>query len=331
MAEPVVDLHAHHVGADAVARIEAGGAAHGIAVEGDRIRVGERLTGLPVLPGLTDVAARLSWMDEAGVDVQLVAGWMDLAGYHLPPEAGRWLARVQNEALAALVAAHPRRFAAAAAVPLQDPGLAAAELDHAVTELGHVAVQIGARVEHGGLDEPVLDPFWTAAEELGVPVVIHPAELDVPDRHRRLFLHILTGNPAETTNAAAALLLGGVLDRHPGLRFLLVHGGGFLPYQIGRLARGATTAPEAARSRSAHPPRELLRHFHFDTVLHDPDALRYLENFAAGRVVLGSDYPFPMADSDPVGSVGKAIDDEAARGQILSTTPAGLLARRRTR
>ncbi|MPZ84625.1 MAG: amidohydrolase family protein [Actinophytocola sp.] len=330
MSEPVIDLHAHHVGADAVARIDAEGAAHGVTVVGKKIQVGARLTGLPVVAGLTDVDARLSWMDQAGVDVQLVAGWMDLAGYHLPPADGRWLARVQNEALAALVAAHPRRFAAAAAVPLQDPELAATELDRAVTELGHVAVQIGARVEHGGLDEPVLDPFWSAAEELGVPVVVHPAELDVPDRHRRLFLHILTGNPAETTNAAAALMLGGVLDRHPGLRFLLVHGGGFLPYQFGRIARGAVAAPEPVRSRSAHPPRDLLRHFHFDTVVHDPGALRYLEDFASGRVVLGSDYPFPMRDIDPVGSVGKAIDDREARDSILSRTPAGLLARRRT-
>ncbi|GAA3721265.1 amidohydrolase family protein [Streptomyces tremellae] len=335
----VLDVHAHHVGEHAVERIREEGGVHGVQLVAQeagghrvtRVEVGSRLSGLPLIPQLNDVAARLEWMAAAGVDVQLVAPWMDLAGYELPPEDGLWLARVQNDSTAALRAAHPGRFRAAAAVPLQAPDLAAAELRRAVEELGHEAVQIGARVGELGLDDPSLAPFWGAAEDLGVPVIVHPAELDVPERMRRLFLHILVGNPAETTFAAAALMLGGVLEDHPALRVLLVHGGGFVPYQIGRLDRGFTAAPPAARARGALSPRQLAGRLYFDTVLHDDDALRHLLDFAApGRVVLGSDYPFPMRLDRPVGALDAAKQDGAARERVLSGSDlfAGLAAGR---
>ncbi|MCF3960701.1 amidohydrolase [Streptomyces fuscigenes] len=330
-----MDVHAHHVGALAVERIRDEGAAHGVRLvtreagggQVTRVEVGGRPSGLPLIPPLSDVGARLAWMASAGVDVQLVAPWMDLAGYELPPDDGLWLARVQNESAAALRAAHPDRFRIAAAVPLQAPALAADELRRAVTELGHEAVQIGARVGDGGLDDPSLAPFWRAAEDLDVPVIVHPAELDVPERMRRLFLHILVGNPAETTFAAAALLLGGVLEAHPGLRVLLVHGGGFVPYQIGRLERGFTAAPPPVRARGTRSPRQLAGRLWFDTVLHDDDALRHLLDFAApGRVVLGSDYPFPMRADQPVAALDALKLDDADRARLLGAT--GLFPRR---
>ncbi|NLU73303.1 amidohydrolase [Streptomyces sp. HNM0575] len=323
----VIDVHAHHVGTHAVDRIRDEGAAHTVRlVTADtaggpvtRVEVGGRLSGLPLIPPLTDVTARLEWMTAAGVDTQLVAPWMDLAGYELPPEDGLWLARVQNDSAAVLRDAHPDRFRIAAAVPLQAPEFAAAELRRAVTELGHEAVQIGARVGELGLDEPMFEPFWQAVEDLDVPVIVHPAELEVPERMRRLFLHILVGNPSETTFAAAALLLGGVLESHPGLRVLLVHGGGFLPYQIGRLDRGFTAAPPAARAAGTLSPRRLAGRLYFDTVLHDDGALRRLLDFAGpGRVVLGSDYPFPMRVDRPLEALDALLKpDESARARIL--------------
>jgi aminocarboxymuconate-semialdehyde decarboxylase len=314
-----LDMHAHHVGQPVVDRIHAEGAQHGIRVVksedgATRLEVGGRLTGMPLLPPLIDDAARLKWMDEAGIDVQLLSGWMDLAAYHLGPEAGQWFARVQNEALAEIAARRPDRYAAAAMVPLQAPELAAAELRHAVQQLGHRAVQIGARVEEEGLDAPMFDAFWKAAEELKVPVIVHPADLAVPPRMRRLFLHILVGNPSETTFAAAALLLGGVFDRFPQLRVLLVHGGGCVPYQFGRIDRGRVAAPPFARGAVRLSLDRYADNLYYDTVLHDDAALRYLvQRVGAGRVALGSDYPFPLRDADPVASVkrvGKLKDDE---------------------
>ncbi len=327
-----LDIHAHHVGQPVIDRINAEGARHGVkVVKGEdgatRIEVGGRLTGMPLIPPLSDETARLKWMDEAGIDVQLLAGWMDLAGYHLPAAAGQWLARAQNEALAEMVAQRPDRYAAAAMVPLQDAALAATELRHAVQNLGHRAVQIGARVEEEGLDAPQFDAFWTAAQELDVPVIIHPADLAVPPRIRRLFLHILVGNPSETTFAAAALLLGGVFDRFPKLRVLLVHGGGCVPYQFGRIDRGRITAPPFARGSVKNPLGQYAKNLYYDTVLHDDAAFQYLiARVGAGQVALGSDYPFPLRDPDPVYFVNKNNElDDNARHAVCWNTGAALL------
>lgn len=286
-----------------------------------RIKVGDRVTGMPVIPTLIDEAARLKWMDEAQIDVQLVAGWMDLAGYHLPPEAGAWLCRVQNDALAEIVARRRDRYLAAAMVPLQSPDAAAAELTRAVRELGHKAVQIGARVEDEGLDAPQFDAFWAGAQALDVPVIVHPADLAVPQRHRRLFLHILVGNPSETTYAAAALLLGGVFDRFPKLRVLLVHGGGCVPYQFGRIDRGRTAAPPFARGVAKLDLDRYADNLYYDTVLHDDAALRYLlSRVSVHRVALGSDYPFPLRDPDPRATVERqALSADYARAVCWGT------------
>lgn len=306
-----LDMHAHHVGQPVIDRINAEGASRGIRVlksedGATRLEVGGRLTGMPLLPTLIDDTARLKWMDEAGIDVQLVSGWMDLAAYHLDAAAGQWFARVQNEALADLVARRPDRYAAAAMVPLQSGELAAEELRHAVTKLGHRAVQIGARVEEEGLDTRALDPFWRAAEELNVSIIVHPADLSVPPRIRRLFLHILVGNPSETTFAAAALLLGGVFDRFPRLRVLLVHGGGCVPYQFGRIDRGRVMAPPFARGSVKYNLDHYATNLYYDTVLHDDAALKFLiRRMGADHVALGSDYPFPLRDVDPAGTVNR--------------------------
>ncbi len=327
-----LDIHAHHVGKPVIARIEAEGARHDVKiVKGEdgatRIAVGGRLTGMPLIPPLSDEAARLKWMDEAGIDVQLLSGWMDLAAYHLPAEAGQWLARVQNEALAEMVAQRPDRYAAAAMVPLQDAALAADELRYATRKLGHRAVQIGARVEEEGLDAPQFDAFWSAAQELNVPVIIHPADLAVPPRIRRLFLHILVGNPSETTFAAAALLLGGVFDRFPRLRVLLVHGGGCVPYQFGRMDRGRITAPPFAKGSVKNPLGQYAGNLYYDTVLHDDEAFRYLvERVGSSRVALGSDYPFPLRDPDPVKFINKNNSlNDSSRRDLCWNTGAALL------
>src|SRR6185503_4949160 len=163
-------------------------------------------------------------------------------------------------------------------------------LTRAVRELGACAVQIGSRVEEEGLDAPALDPFWSAAQALNVLVIVHPADLAVPPRHRRLFLQILVGNPSETTYAAAALLLGGVFDRFPRLRVLLVHGGGCVPYQFGRIARARTAAPPFARGTAKLELDRYADNLYYDTILHDDTALRYLiARVSAHRVALGSD------------------------------------------
>jgi aminocarboxymuconate-semialdehyde decarboxylase len=326
-----LDVHAHHVGQPVVDRIDAEGAQYGVGIVtsddgAKRVSVGGRASGMPLMPALIDETARLRWMDEARIDVQLVSGWMDLAGYHLPANAGAWLCRVQNDALAALAAARPDRYFAAAMVPLQAPQAAADELNRAVHELGHRAVQIGARVEEEGLDSPALDPFWAAVQAANVPVIIHPADTAAPPRHRRLFLQILVGNPAETTFAAAALLLGGVFDRFPKLRVLLVHGGGCVPYQFGRLNRGRKAPPPFARGAAKLELDRYADNLYYDTILHDDVALRYLiSRVSAHRVAMGSDYPFPLRDPDPLFTIERQALSEMHERAVSWGTAAELL------
>jgi aminocarboxymuconate-semialdehyde decarboxylase len=299
------DRHAHFVAPALLEAVRADDGAHNVALRSDErkqswLSTAGRSSNSPVSPALSDIGGRLDWMDANGIGTQLLAGWMDFSAYNLAAADARWFARAQNETLAAIVAQHPERFFAAAAVPLQDARAAAVELEYAVTQLGARAVQIGASVEGKTLDDPSFDPFWEMVSELDVPIVIHPVDVGGAAHDRRFFMHITYGNPAATTAAAAALILSGTLERFPRLRFLLVHGGGFLPYQFSRFERSYTAAPPNAKPAAPHPPSHYRDRFYFDTMIHDRDALRLLAAFAGpARVVFGSDAPFPMGVVEP--------------------------------
>ncbi len=290
-----VDVHAHAVPAavldDPSADLERWG------VRRERIR-----------PGLLDVADRIAAMDRAGVDVQLVSPWMDLAASslpaHLDSRAATDFARLFNDAMAALVAPHGDRLLALANLPLQSPEAAAAELRRAVEELGMVGVEIATRPAGRELDDEALDVLWHAAAELDAMVLVHPhASLAGRDVTRH-FLGNLVGNPAETTIAIGHLLFGGVVEKHPDVRFCFVHGGGFAPYQVGRWDHAFDHNARGAAERLKARPSELLAGMWFDTVVHSPDALAHLLRAVGERqVVLGSDHPFEMGDPDPCGTV----------------------------
>jgi aminocarboxymuconate-semialdehyde decarboxylase len=231
-----------------------------------------------------------------------------------------------NEGLAATVAEAPERFRALATVPLQAPELAAGELRHAIGTLGHVGVEIATTVDGRELDDPGLDPFWAAAEELRAVVVVHPYAALAGRDLRRYGLVNLVGNPAETTIALGCLVFGGVLERHPDLRVVLVHGGGFAPYQIGRWDRGFTTGARGAAEHLTRAPGEWLGRLWFDTVLHSAASLRHLVDVVgAEQVLLGSDYPFVMGEPEPVAAVTAAGLGERERDLVLAGNLTALL------
>ena len=265
---------------------------------------------------MNDLARRLEWMDAQEIDVQVLSSWMDFSSYVLDPEDGVWLAGAFNELTQEAIAAHPDRFLAMAAVPLQAPDLAAGELRRAVGELGMVAVEIGTRVLDRELDDPGLTPFWSAAEELDALVLVHPIPASIGhERLQRYFFDNIVSNPAEETVAAAHLIFGGILERHPQLRVCLTHGGGFLPYQIGRQDRGFHGNVRDAASVLTRPPSSYLRRFFYDSVVHSTESLGFLVGRVGDdRVVLGSDYPFPMGDPEPVATVrGASLGDPVER------------------
>jgi aminocarboxymuconate-semialdehyde decarboxylase len=274
------------------------------------------------------IDAILAAQDEAGIDHVVLCPWVNLLGYDAEPVEGLERCRIQNAGLAALQAAHPERVSVLGTVPLQDPEMAAGELEALMAVGSFAGVEIAASVNGVALGDDRLAPFWAAAEATGALVFVHPTTRgSTGPGFEDFYLWNLVGNPMETTVAAAHLVLSGVLERHPGLRVLLAHGGGTVLALRGRLRHGWASLP-VARARLTEPPDASLRRFHYDTITFDATLLRELVAFAgADRVLLGSDYPFDMADARPadtVAAAGLSDDDTAA---VLGGNAARLLGR----
>jgi aminocarboxymuconate-semialdehyde decarboxylase len=316
-----IDLHCHFIPPALLDRIASDGGAHSITVTDDeRVSFAGKRSTQKFPPGMRDLTDRLQRMDAQGVDLQIISAWMDFAALELAAADGAWLARSLNELNIEAIAPHGDRFRAMAAVPLQAPELAAEELRYALGELGMVAVEIATTLGASELDDPGLAPFWSAAEELNALVLVHPMTQSIGYERlsRSYFLDNIVSNPAEGAVAAANLIFGGVLAKYPRLKVCLTHGGGFLPYQIGRLDRGYKAKPDVTALSVDSPPSAFLRRFYYDTVLHSTEAVRFLvERVGADRVVLGSDYPFPMGDPEPVVTVlDSALDDTTTAGVL---------------
>jgi aminocarboxymuconate-semialdehyde decarboxylase len=327
------DVHAHCAPTGLLDELARDGARFGIEQvmtdRGRALRFAGGVTTPPMRDDFDDLAHRIASMDAARVDVQLLSTWIDLSAYSLPRDLGVAYSRWFNDLLAETVASRPGRFLGLCTVPLQAPDAAADELRRCVGELGMVGVEIATTVAGRDLDDPDLDPFWAAAAELRCPVLLHPYQSLAGRGVSRHFLGNLAGNPAESTLAIAHMIFGGVLDRFPDLRPVMVHGGGFAPWQSGRWDRGFEAVGHLTRKAGlATRPTELLRRVHFDTVLHDPAVVALLIRWAgAERVVVGSDYPFPMGDLTPVDTLDRVegLDDEARR-MILGGNVERLLA-----
>ena len=324
------DIHAHCIPEsfrDWLAKIgSAAGAAIVETQRGQCVQFAGRVTTGPqfAAAALTDRKRRIEEMDRMGIDVQVLAGWIDLTGYELGRETAVEYSTAYNEALAGEAAHAPDRFRTLGTIPLQFPDLAVKVLEHAVGELGMHGVQIATTVDGQLLDEVEgLDDFWQAAQDLGAFVLLHPmrpmAGLDLS----RYFMDNAVGRPAESSVALAGLILSGVFERFPRLLFCVVHGAGFIPYQIGRLDRAFEQYPELAGAKISRPPSVYLRRLFADTIVHDPIALAYLVAvMGADRVMVGTDYPFPMGDGDPSQLVRSAPGLSAEQVEAITTTTA---------
>jgi aminocarboxymuconate-semialdehyde decarboxylase len=269
---------------------------------------------------------RIQEMDKNRVDIQVLSMMAPLARYDLDPELGVGYSRIQNEAIAKVVRAHPDRFVGLATVPLQDPGQAANELERAMRELGMKGVEIATDVNGKNLDWAELWPFYARAEKLGAFVLVHPGVPPGAAQMRDYALFNLIGYPFVTSLAGASLIFSGVLEDFPRLKFCFAHGGGFLPYQRGRLEHGYRVKPECRR-KIPRPPSDYFRLLYFDTVTHDLPALEYLIRTAGvDKVLMGSDYPFDVNDPDPVDTVFRleSISIEGKR-KLWGENAAGLL------
>jgi aminocarboxymuconate-semialdehyde decarboxylase len=317
-----VDVHAHLVPAGLLSDLADGS----VTVTGVRVERHEETFRVafddgpwtrPVNPGLTDVDRRLAWMDDNGIGTQLVGGWLDIFGYDLAPEAGATWAEMLTAAIAQEVAAQPR-LVALGTVPLQDPARAADAVRKQRAD-GLVGIMIATRAGDRELDDPEFDPFWTAVDETESVVFLHPGFGGASPRYRDFGLINGLARLEDTTVTLARMLYAGIPARYPNAKIIVAHGGAALPYVLGRLLRNHQLHPDTA------DPLESFRRLYFDTVLFDPDALRYLVDKAGSdKVLLGSDYPFPIGDLSPRTAVSEAFDGPH-RERIESGNAAGML------
>lgn len=253
-------------------------------------------------------ARRLADMDAEGVAAQVVSPIPVTLCHGEPAEGAAVLAAAQNAFLADLVAQAPGRLFALGAVPLQNPARATAELVRCVTELGFLGVEIGTRVGDVELADPVLDPFFAAAADLGALVLVHPVDQTLDPRLAALGIGFGVGMPAETAVAAAGLLTG--RERRQGARLCLAHAGGALPSVLPRLDRGARLSGRDG----ARPPTVRARELWCDSLAYDAASLALaITRFGGGHVLLGTDYPFAAREA-PAGAVLDGLDDGLRSG-----------------
>ena len=258
-------------------------------------------------PSFVDPDAKLAELEERGLDGAVVSVSPTLFYHHVDARAGEAMARAVNGGLEEFAAAWPDRLRWMASVPLQAPLLAVEVLEEASAN-GAVGVEIGTSAAAMRLDEPALEPFWSAAERLGLPVMLHPAYTTPHPGLNDFYLENVIGFPLETTIAIERLICAGTLDRHPRLRVVLVHAGGYFPWQAGRLRHARTVRPELAGA--PRDPWSYVGQVLLDPITHDADALRFLVAKAgAENLVLGTDLPFDMATPDPLGALREACDE----------------------
>ena len=273
----------------------------------------------PVSPGLVDMGRRVEWMQKQGIDRQVAGGWLDMFGYELPADEGLAWSRLVNEHLLSAAGA-AKIIAPLATVPLQHGEHAARVLAEAL-DAGFAGVMIGTQPKGigGNLDDPSLDPFWETASQRGATVYIHPMYVCGDDRLKDYDMVNAVARLTDTTVAVTRLLFSGHFLKHAGMNVVLSHGGAALPFGLGRLMRNHQNHPELA------DPVAGFGRLYFDTVLFDPAGLRFLcEKAGVEKVMLGSDYPFPIGDPEPLKVVRAAGLPEIDLTRILGTTAARL-------
>jgi aminocarboxymuconate-semialdehyde decarboxylase len=261
---------------------------------------------------LTDVAGRVQWMTSQGIDKQVVGGWLDMFGNDLPAEEGvRW-SQLMNEHLAN-AAASDTHFITLASVPLQD-GARAAEVLREGHRGGFRGAMIGTQPKGVGgvLDDPSLDPFWKAADELGSVLFIHPVFESGDNRVHDYGMANAVGRITDTLIAVSRLIYAGHTQRYPNARIVAGIGGCALPYVVGRLRRNYELD-----KKTLADPDAALKSFYYDTLLHDPRPLRFLADMVGtDRIMMGSDMPFPIGDPAPMKVVEQAGFTPAERDRI---------------
>jgi aminocarboxymuconate-semialdehyde decarboxylase len=304
-----------------------------------RMMIGD-LVFREITDNVWDPKRRIEECDREKISMQVLSTVPVMFSYWAKPADAVDLSRRLNDHIAEVVRDHPKRFAGLATIPMQDPDLAASELERSVRDLGLRGAQIGTHVDpnpHSGrsdtlnLDNASLQPVWSMAEQLGAAIFVHPWDMLGKERMPKYWLPWLVGMPAETSLAICSMIFGGVFERFPKLRVAFAHGGGAFPFTIGRIEHAFHVRPDLCATDNNTNPRKYLAcandqkitpaRFYVDSLVHDADALKLLlKLFGAERVALGSDYPFPLGEAHPGELIESMELSSNEKAQLLSGT-----------
>jgi aminocarboxymuconate-semialdehyde decarboxylase len=334
-----IDVHAHYIPPQLIDAVAARGSDLGVrlvrsSADGPpSLHFDYGFKVRPFFPRLVEpVAQRIAWLDEQGIDLQIVGTWPDIFGYGLPADACAAWHRMLNDTLAEWCESNAGRFAWIGSVPLVQTEAAAQELERIVA-IGGCGVIIPANIENINLGELPLDPFWQKAEALGLPVLIHPVLVGPAPRAAKFGLAQVAQYTFDTTLGVGSLLMTGVLDRFPRLRLVLSHGGGAYPYLAGRFdIMHRRMDRQAQGDVAAKMPSAYASQMAYDSIVHAPKALRFLIDLVGlDNVALGTDYSFPPADMEPLALLRSAGLPSADVTAIADDNPRRLFARLGTR
>ena len=296
----VVDIHSHFWSLEYLDSLRASSDIDTSTGADGNVRIHYPGNTTVIVRGHYDLDYREKVLDEHGIDMQVLS--FSNPGTHVQrPARAVAGARLVNDSLAAAVAERPTRFRALATLPLNDPLASAAELERAVVELGLPGAMVLSNVAGVPLSNPTYLPLYEKADELGAVLYIHPTYPAATKGMTEYRLTALIGFPTDTAVAAAGLVYSGIVEKYPGIRWILANLGGTIPFLAERLDRGYHAFDEL-RTNITRPPSEFLKNFYYDTVNFDPRALSMTAEFAGfDRLLAGSDYP------QKIGSLEKMV------------------------